>query len=327
MKIGLIGGYGHECVKLYPGAELAWACDDYDDKALERAEKFGNHKTYPSIEAMLGEFKPDVVYIGSVFAENGRLAARMLEQGFDVVAEKPLATDRETLERLRELTRSGERRVIAEFASRWGGPVEKVRELIQAGAIGEPVLVQAQKTYKFGNNRPDFYKERALFGGIIPWVAIHAIDYSAFCTGLRYEAVNATQGNRCFPDYAEMEDHAAMLFQMTGGVPAVITADFLRPPGAPTHSDNRLRVTGSAGGVVEMRDSDIFLINDEGEHHWSCETTEAHGVQRAKDLVDAALGTGHSWLDTEQSLHMTEAALAAREAADAQGSRLVRIGA
>ena len=323
MKIGIVGGHGHECVKLLPGADLAWACDGYDQQALTKAAAFGCKKTFLSMESLLEDFQPDLVYTGTVYARNGHLAVRALEQGFDVVSEKPLAADQETVSRLSALTASGRRRAIAEFAMRWSAPFQKARELILGGTIGKVVMIQAQKTYKFGTARPDFYKSRELFGGIIPWVAVHALDYAAWCTGLQYESVTAMHGKNGFPDFPEMEDHAALFFQMTGGVPCLITADFLRPSGASSHGDDRLRVTGS-DGVLEVRNDDVFLTDSRGEHHWVCPTEDSAAIQRAQDLAAAALGNSPAPITTAECLHSTAAALAAREAADTGCRQLIK---
>ena len=318
MKIGLVGGYGHECIKVLPGAELAWACDGYDQQALVRAASFGCQTTFASMGSMLEEFQPDIVYIGSAFALNGALAIHALECGFDVVSEKPLATDWGTLERLASLTASGSRRVIAEFTMRWLESFALARRMIQSGRIGSPVMVQAQKTYKFGAGRPTFYQSRELFGGIIPWVASHSIDYAAWCTGLSYESVTSCQGKRCFPDYPEMEDHASMLFKMTGDVPCVMTADFLRSEVATTHGDDRLRVTGTSG-TIEVRNDEVFLTDSKGEHFWHCQPNADSSTRRAVDLMEAALGLATSEISTTESLHITAAALAARDSADHEG--------
>ena len=318
MRIGIIGGYGHESIRLLPGVKLAWACDGFDQQALRRAEAAGGHKTYPDMDSLLEDFCPDLVYIGSAYALNGSLAIRALERGFDVVSEKPLAVDKVVFDQLGLLTASGERRLIGEFTMRWMEPFQRARELIRSGAIGQPVIIQAQKTYKFGAYRPEFYKERRLFGGIIPWVAVHAIDFAAWCTGLRYESVRAMHGNRCFPEFAEMEDHAIMQFQMTGGVPCLITSDFLRPSGASSHSDDRLRVTGSEG-VLEIRNREIFLSDAHKEYHWLCETEPLTRAKLAEVMVKAALGHPDSEITTQECLHVTAAALAARDAADHSG--------
>lgn len=315
IRIGLVGAYGHQTARHYPGADVAWACDGYDQRALELAAAAGITRTFAAMDEMLAEFAPQVVYIGTAYADNGRLAVSALEKGFDVVSEKPIAADDQTLARLRELTADGSRRIIAEFTMRWMGAFQKARDLITAGAIGETVHIQAQKTYRFGSRRPDFYKTREQFGGIIPWVASHAIDYAAWCTGLSYTSAFARHGNRRFPDYPGMEDHAAMLFTMTDGVPCVISADFLRPAGAASHGDDRLRVTGTHG-VIEVRGDAVTLTDPSGEQHWQCETTEALHRQRAQEMVDAALGKAVSTISVADSLHITEACLAARSSAD-----------
>jgi predicted dehydrogenase len=313
MKIGIVGGHGHECIRIHPEAEFAWALDGYDDRAAARAQTRGG-KIFPDLDALLEGFCPDLIYIGSAYARNGRLAAQALRAGRNVVCEKPIANSAEDLRTLRELTEASGLGIVAEFAMRWNPAVRRVRDLIREGALGRIVHVQAQKTYKFGASRPDFYRQRETFGGIIPWVACHAIDYAAWCTGLDYQSVCASHGNRAFPDYPGMEDHAAMFFQMTGGVPCLITADFLRPEGAESHGDDRLRVTGEKA-VVEMINDEVSLIESSGTRKWSCPATEALAIERARDLVEAAFGRPGP-LSMRESFAVTEVALAAREAAD-----------
>lgn len=314
MKIGIVGGHGHECIRIHPDAEFAWALDGYDNAAAERARGRGG-KIFADLSTLLEGFRPDLVYIGSAYARNGTFAAEALRAGRNVVCEKPLAVTTQDLRTLLELTESSGLGIVAEFTMRWNPALRKIRELIQEGALGRIVLVQAQKTYKFGTNRPDFYRQRETFGGIIPWVACHAIDYAAWCTGLSYESVCASHGNRAFPDYPGMEDHAAMFFQMEGGVPCVITADFLRPDGAATHGDDRLRITGERA-VVEMTNDEVSLIDPSGTTKWSCPPTEAMAIERARDLVEAAFGRP-TLLSMSESFATTAAALAAHEAADA----------
>ncbi|HWL54532.1 MAG TPA: Gfo/Idh/MocA family oxidoreductase [Chthoniobacteraceae bacterium] len=319
MKIGIIGGYGHFCVRNYPGAEFAFACDGYDDAATARAATLDCRRVYASMDDLLHDFQPDLVYIGTVYARNGALAVRALEAGFDVVSEKPIAGDWPTWHRLRELTAPGKRRIIAELTMRWNPAFRKTRELIRSGAIGEPTHIRAKKSYRFGNKRPDFYRKRELFGGIIPWVAIHAIDYAAWCTGLHYEAATATHGNRRFSDYPEMEDHAALFFRMSGGVPCIMTADFLRPDNASTHGDDRLQITGTEG-LLEIRRGELLEISRDGEKTWTFADEPNLGVTLSKDLVAAALGDTTTPLSTADSLHANAAALAARESADTEGN-------
>jgi len=314
MKIGVIGGHGHFTIRHLPGAEFAWAADGYDDAAHAQSAALGGTQVFSDPEKLLSEFSPDLIYVGSVYAHNGRLAEWALEQGLPVVTEKPMASDFATLERIARLTAAGPG-IIAEQTMRWLPAFIKVRNIVREGLIGEPIMVQAQKSYKFGDRRPSFYRRREEFGGIIPWVAIHAIDFVFRCTGLRYEAVSAHHGNRNSPAYPEMEDFAMMTFLMKGGVPCVITADFLRPSGAGSHGDDRLRITGTEG-VVEIRGDDVFLITSRGEESLILESSDLNWENVSRDMVNAALRRDESMITPEECLHVTSAALAAREAAD-----------
>jgi len=317
-RIGIIGGYGHECVRPLPGAEIARALDGYDDAARRRAEASPECLLFPDMDRLIEEFSPGILYIGSAYGRNGDLVVAALERGLSVVCEKPIATDWDVLRRIEDLTADGHLRVIADFAMRWSPTIVRAREIIKAGGIGSVVMAQAQKSYKFGKGRPEFYKTRELFGGIIPWVAIHAIDWTTWCCDLRFESVTATHGLKRFSDYPGMEDHASMLFRMEGGVPAVVTSDFMRPGGASSHSDDRLRITGTEG-VVEARGDTLFVVDSSGERTIDCPMLESVNIERAVELFDAANGGEGCRLNTPASLQSTAAALAARESADSGG--------
>jgi len=314
MRIGIIGGYGHFTLRKLPGAEFAWAEDGYDAQARVQAEALGGANVFADPGQLLSGFSPDLVYIGSAYARNGDLAVWALERGIPVVVEKPMAASLATLRKIAALTASGPG-IIAEHSMRWFPAIRKTREMIGAGRIGRPVMVQAQKSYKLGSHRPPFYKKREEFGGTIPWVAIHAIDFAFWTAGLRYESVSASHGNRCSPAYPEMEDFAAMTFTMEGGVPCLITADFLRPAGAPSHGDDRLRITGTEG-VVEINGFEVTLITSQGEERLSLEPLDTLWEAAAQDMVDAVMRRETAMISPEECLHVTYAALAAREAAD-----------
>ena len=76
---------------------------------------------------------------------------------------------------------------------------QAAREAVQQGAIGEPILISSQKSYKYGAKRPWFYKERRTYGGTIPWVGIHALDYMKWVSGQKYTYVAAYEGNKAHP--------------------------------------------------------------------------------------------------------------------------------
>src|SRR5207249_5088681 len=85
------------------------------------------------------------------------------------------------------------------------------RQAVQQGAIGEPILISSQKSYKYGAKRPWFYRERKTYGGTIPWVGIHALDYMEWVSGQKYTHVAAYEGNKAHSQSPGCEDHAGLL--------------------------------------------------------------------------------------------------------------------
>jgi len=98
------------------------------------------------------------------------------------MSEKPLATELEHLSKLERVVDRTGTQVSAMLDMRLEPEIRTVRDVISRGLIGEPILATAQKSYKFGNSRPWFYKRLETYGGTIPWIGIHAI-FGAFLMG------------------------------------------------------------------------------------------------------------------------------------------------
>jgi predicted dehydrogenase len=176
------------------------------------------------------------------------------------------------------------------------------------------VAIQAQKSYKFGNARPDFYKKRETYSGSVLWVTSHAFDFVAWTTGLDYRSVTGLGGNLAKPDYGEMEDHVALLCEMSNGASCVIHGDYLRPAQAPTHGDDRLRVVGS-DGVLEVRDGLCIAITNEEELR-ILEMSAPKATDTARGLLAAVRGEADARITTGECLRIAEVLLRAREATD-----------
>ena len=121
--------------------------------------------------------------------------------------------------------------------------------VIQSGEIGDVVLLNARKSYKWGE-RAEWFGKRELYGGTIPWVAIHAIEMVHHLSGRDFVSVSAMQSNRAHPDRPGCEDNGIINFSLSGGGHASVSFDILRPKAAATHGDDWVRIVGSTG-VIE----------------------------------------------------------------------------
>ena len=199
---------------------------------------------------MLDTERLDVVQVG---CRNDRIpvwARICLERGLPVMAEKPLAMDLPTLEGLFHAAQKTKAALVPMHTMRGVPELAAVRQAVRAGDIGDPLMSFSQKTYKWGKTRPDFYRSRATFPGLAPWVGIHAFDWLHWILGDVFTEVQGREGTTAHPDFPACASQAAFVLTMRNGGVASVTLDYLRPEAAPTHGDERLRIAGSRG-VIE----------------------------------------------------------------------------
>lgn len=322
MRTLFIGGYGHHY--LVPAAKdgrldpVGWASDGIDGRASQQraSQRLGVDAPpwFDDYRKAMDALKPEVVNIGGVYARQGPIAAEAIERGCKVVCEKPIAGDPADLAKIEQaVAAAGEAAVLlTEFDLRSRPEFRAAREAVRRGMVGEPVLVTAQKSYRFGDARPEFYKRREDYGGTLLWVASHGIDVAWFASGKPFASVTGTGGNVARTDYGEMEDHVAVCYTLSGGGSAMIHADFLRPGAAPTHGDDRLRLVGSRG-QIEVRGGRCELITqDEGVQ----DITDMGGKIDVTSELIAALQGDRSVYCTNCSLYMAKVLLASRDAVD-----------
>jgi len=338
LRIGLIGTAGHTNLVLgaipeIRGARLAAF-------ALHGGERFFNEQAgakssgasrkevqqvqghrafrpdtriYETYQEMFSKEELDVVGTCLPYTINVFASITAAEKSIHVMSEKPLATELSDLDRLEEVVRRTGIQISAMLDMRLSAGILTVRDAIAKGLIGDPVLATAQKSYKFGE-RPWFYKKRETYGGTIPWIGIHAIDFIQYTTQLKIRQVTAMQSNQCHPDYPGTEDNVGILLKLSNGGTAVVTLDYLRPEAAEGHGDDRLRVIGDHG-VVEMRGGKVEL------------TTRNQPVRELPllpsrsifaDFVAYLRGQGQHVIGPGEAIAVSRICLLARQAADEQ---------
>ena len=120
------------------------------------------------------------------------------------------------------------------------------KQVYDSGAIGEAVLVNGRKSYKWGT-RPDWFGDKDKYGGTIGWVGIHAFDYINYITGLSFTKIAAMQSNFAHNERPACEDNCALTAELSNGGHATISVDYCRPENADTHGDDWIRIVGTKG--------------------------------------------------------------------------------
>ncbi|MBE6568798.1 MAG: Gfo/Idh/MocA family oxidoreductase [Ruminococcaceae bacterium] len=254
---------------------------------------------YTDYRQMLDETNPDLAIISPVFGLTGKIIIECANRGLDIFAEKPVASSLEELDAVKRAVKENKIRFSAMHYLRYNPAFYQAAEMVRNNAIGEVKMITGQKSYRYGT-RPEWYGDRELYGGTIPWVGIHAIDWVAHFSGKRMKTVTAQSIGK------DPEMAALCQFTLEDGVIASVNIDYYRPSTAPTHGDDRVRCVGTEG-VIEVRDGKILLINKDG----CSEYIPAEAPDLFKEFI-----SGKDPIPVDEIFHITGAAIAARDSAD-----------
>lgn len=208
------------------------------DEAARRAAANLTHKvrgSYASLEAALEH--PDVTHV-LVALPNDRVPAALvqaIEAGKAVLTEKPGARSAPEFEPV--LAALGRRPVpfAVAYLNRWSPPVQQMRDLYRAGAIGRLTSVELRMvTTQVGMRNPSswLFQRQAAGGGVLAWLGCHWLDALRFVTGEEIVRVQAELATTSGEDI-DVEDTAVVAFRTAGGAVGSLHAGYLLAVGNP----------------------------------------------------------------------------------------------
>jgi predicted dehydrogenase len=307
MRIAVIGASGHWAYALnelknhtFVGICAGFKGEDING-AVDILSKNGIFApVFDDSDALLNE-NPQIVIVNTRFDLNAEYTVKCLKKNIYVFSEKPLALTEEKLKEIENVKTSAF--VTAMFGISYEGWMETVKA--EAKSIGEIRMINARKSYKLGV-RPDFYKDKSTFGGIVPWVSIHAIHWVYAVTGMRLAHVNTVASSLENKNNGDLETTAASIFTLENGATVTVTADYYRPESASTWDDDRIRIVGTRG-IVEYEKGKVHLIDENGERELQ--------LLPAKDIfklfVDRINGE-NAGISMEESIYITKVALSCK---------------
>ena len=323
MKFCIVGWCGHtqfivEGMKKLPDFELAGVASGEEGRSgqyiLDRCKARGipgNPKLYENWIAMLDEVKPEVISADGPYHLHGIECLEAAKRGIHVFSEKPISLKLDELEAIGKACAETGAKIVSMVGIRYDAAFWTARKLVREGRIGKIKVIHTQKSYKLGK-RPEFYKSRELYGGTIPWVGSHAIDWILWFTGSEFESVTAFHDSNDNFGNGSMEIAGECLFRLKNGVIATSSIDFLRPATAPTHGDDRIRCAGTEG-VIEVMGGKVHLITADGDEY----IEPVNPPQSLfEDFIGGLRGLNPLPATTEETIALTKACLLARESAD-----------
>lgn len=150
VKVALIGagGWGRQHARIFsarPDVNFCAIVGQTEVKTRARAEDFGV-RYYLAIDSMLEKEQPDLVSLCLPNQSHFKATLRVIEAGFPLFVEKPLAFDLHEADTL--LNEAAKRSLFfgINFNHRYARPVQLAHEAIKAGRLGEINFV----TWRFG---------------------------------------------------------------------------------------------------------------------------------------------------------------------------------
>ena len=274
IKIGFSGFRHGHIFSLYELCQsrddiLVYGSSEEDPEARASAEKKGISITYHEHRALLDSPGCDVVAIGAAFGARGRIAIEALARGKHVISDKPLCTRSDELTQIQQLASQSGLKVGCMLSQRDLPCTIGARKLIKDGALGEihAIHFNGQHPLKL-QSRPKWYFEPGLHGGTINDIAIHAMDFIPWVTGLEFQTANAARcWNALAKEYPHFEDGGQMMLAMTNGAGVLGDVSYFASDGMAYKSPYYWRTTYfGEDGILEAGknlDSCYLLLKNE----------------------------------------------------------------
>jgi D-xylose 1-dehydrogenase (NADP+, D-xylono-1,5-lactone-forming) len=151
-------------------------------RANAYAKEWGIERAYGSYEELLADPDVDVVYIPLPNHLHAEWTIRAARAGKHVLCEKPLALSVAEVDAMEAAARQGGIVLAEAFMYRHHPQTLKVRDLVQAGALGALRFVRG--TFSFKLDRPEDVRLRPEWGGGCLWdVGCYPLSFARFVLG------------------------------------------------------------------------------------------------------------------------------------------------
>jgi len=199
-----------------PELRLMGLCESDPVRAAEFSRRYPGCAVEHDLDALLLDPRVQAVSIATPPSTHYDLARRALEAGKHVMVEKPLATSAVHAEELIEIAAQAERVLMPGHTFVYSPPVNKVRELIQSGELGDVYFITSSRM-NLGLYQPD---------GVISDLAPHDLSILLYWLGRPVTHVAAT-GQSIFQD--GVPETAFLTVTFSGGTTANVQISWLAP--------------------------------------------------------------------------------------------------
>lgn len=273
--------YGMTNGLLEAGGTLKWVYDPDPAKAAAFAKRYPQVQIAEDEQQILQDPEVKLVAGAAVPSERCALGLRVMDHGKDYFTDKCPFTTLDQLEQARKKVAETGLKYAVYYSERLH--VESAvhaGDLIKDGAIGRVLQVLGLGPHRLNApSRPQWFFEKAKYGGILIDIGSHQIEQFLYFAGCRdAEVVSSRVANYNHKEYPELEDFGDANLIGDNGATNYFRVDWFTPDGLSTWGDGRTLILGTEG-YIELRKyvdiardragDQLYLVNNEGEFHFS----------------------------------------------------------
>ncbi len=257
---GFIGEVHLRALRHNAQAELR-AVADVDERRLSWAQAtFQVPKVYTDVRDMLEKEQLDGVIIATpdhLHREPVELAA---EAGVDILLEKPIATTVADAERIIQVTRQRQVKLMLGFILRFTLPYLQLHQKVIGHELGETTMAYAKRTV-------NATEARRLAGRctVNEYLGVHDIDTILWNMGTDVESVYAARGEFVLKEQGlNTPDYYWTMVRFRSGATAVVQSHWAMPDAFPNYPESELLITGTRGAVqLRLAGQQLQFSSDE----------------------------------------------------------------
>jgi D-apiose dehydrogenase len=227
------------------GAEIVAICDRSVERLKIAGDQFGIAARYTDAAEMLLHEKLDFVDIATTAPTHRALAELAAGRGLAVICQKPFAPTLDDAKAIVSACAKANAPLMVHENFRWQSPIQKVRQVLESGAIGEVFWgrVSFRSAYDVFSGQP-YLAEGKRF--IVEDLGIHALDIARFLLG---DANSVSAVIKRVNPKIKGEDVATILLDHGEGVASVVDCSYATQGEEELFPQTLLEIDGTKGSL------------------------------------------------------------------------------
>ena len=299
------------------GGELVSVFAKEPDLVDAFVKRFPQAKRAREEKEVLEDKSIQLVLSSGIPVERAPLGIRVMKHEKDYMSDKPGITTLAQLAEVRKVQAETKRIYSIMYSERFENRATvKAGELVKAGAIGQVIQTIGLGPHRITPaSRPEWFWDKAQFGGILCDIGSHQADQFLYFTGsTRADVVSSQIGNVHHSDRPKFEDFGDVMLRGDRGV-GYIRVDWFTPDGLSTWGDGRLTILGTDGFIEIRKNVDIggrpgashlFIVDNKDTRYIDTkDVVLPYGDQLVADVLnrtETAMSQAHCFLATELML-------------------------